>query len=205
MRVLLSYSNIYDDMSKLTTPFLPSDLVIRHYPHQDSAFNFVSEEFNNVSKQQTQFVLDELNKMKDNECLLYLEQDVLLLERPEWFANQIKDYDMICQQDQSLPCMGFLVVRNSPQARQSLENTIKATNKVTNNQMAFHTKHNLKVGFFDTKDVWCYGALGMGEWRGEMFEFPETRPRAFHANWTRGKDNKIKLLEMAIKKYNLNP
>jgi len=144
-----------------------------------------------------------MNNMLDDEVLLYCDSDVLLLEDPQWFADQIGDNDFVFQSDKGTACMGFFVVKVNDKTKAVIQESINAMqDNSMNYQEVFNIvskRHNLKTAFFDNKDVWNYGVIG-DLWTGQDFEIPKGL-KAFHANYTIGIPNKVVLLNRVIKEY----
>jgi hypothetical protein len=58
---------------------------------------------------------------------------------------------------------------------------------------------NLKVGILPNT-YFTYGLLGRNNWSGEEFTIPNIENlKMFHANWTQGVENKMKLMKEVIK------
>ena len=97
--------------------------------------------------------------------------------------------------------MGFFVVKVNDKTKQVIRETIAGmVDNTRNYQEVFNVvAKGLKTAFFDVNDVWNYGVVG-DLWNGQDFDLPKDI-KAFHANYTVGIDNKVKLLNLAIQKY----
>jgi hypothetical protein len=202
MKTMTFYSKGYERVANLTHPYFPKEFIINSLKVSDGAI-FGTPEFNLLSKDQDSSYTKVLKESKEGEIIFACDSDVLLNAPLEWFEKQLGDNDVIFQRDQNDACLGFWIGRVSPKLIEVFERIDNDTNAETNNQVAFNRFKDtcgLKIAYFDTKDVWNYGCLNRGVWNGEPFDFPDTL-KAFHANYTIGIDNKVKLLEMAVKKY----
>lgn len=202
MKVITSCSNTYGEITRLTHPYFPKDVIIKRL--EADGISFGSAEFNLMSKVQEVNFTEEIKKCKMGDIIMQCDSDVLLNAPITWFEEQLGGNDMIAQYDHgSGACFGFFVMRVSPKMIEVFEEVDRNTTAEINNQVAFNRtpeRFGIKLAYFDTKDVWNYGCLGRGVWNGEEFQFPDNL-KAFHANWTVGNENKVKLLKMALKKY----
>jgi hypothetical protein len=210
MRTLIVTSNTYTDVTSLTKPHVhvDKDQPLTFYelstdPEQPNHFG--TRNWNLICKEVAQKIVDTMKSMETGDVLLYSDADVLFLEQPKWFTDRLGDADMRFQYETGFgPCFGFFAVRISPQTIELLERTVDATNEKTNSQVAFlgvSRGSQLKIEYFDTKDVWNYAVLSGGRvWHGEDFELPEGI-KALHANFIVGTNRKVMMIEKAIAKY----
>lgn len=202
MKISTATSPEYKPICDLTRPYNPK-VEVDIIPHQDADGQFGTESFNKLSLIDGANVATKMRRLKDGEIFFCCDSDVLLNAPVEWFIEQLKDNDIIFQQDMGTACLGFYVARVSPKVIKAFDKVNEFTTKEVNCQVAFNrmiSTFDLKIDYFQTKDVWNYGCLNRGLWNGEEFDFPDN-VKAFHANYTIGIPNKVKLLKMAIKKY----
>ena len=210
MKILVQYSKNYTELPEMILPYIEqeegNELVIRQFKGRENV-NFGTEDFNLTCHDMYDNAVILMKEMKENDILLYVDADILLNARPSWFAEQLGDNDVVFQYETGFGmCLGFFVCKINERVIDAFERTTQATGEQDNAQIEFKKllpTFNLKIGYFDTKDVWNYGVYSNGQiWNGEPFELPETL-KAFHANFTIGLENKKKLLEMAIQKYKI--
>lgn len=203
MKVLIFSTEQFKPVADLTRPFIKGNVIYRGLPPQTDDGKFGTQTFNYISKLTAGYCVEEMEKMEDGDLLLYCDSDVLLLEDPQWFAEQIGDNDFIFQSDYGTPCMGFFVVRVSDRTKKVMLDAISLMDNTKNYQQVFneiYDKYGLKYGYFKTSDVWNYGVNKGEVWNGGDITIPNNL-KAFHANYTVGIENKIKLLKLAIKQY----
>ena len=205
MQTLIFSSKQYKPVYDLTRPYIQGEFIEKGLPDNKNPTHWGTVGFNEISKITARYCLDELNRMNEGEVLFYCDSDVLLFEHPQWFADQIGDHDFICQNDKGTADMGFFVVKSNAQTKKVIEDVINSMDGSNNFQVFFNRMckdYNLKIDLFKESDVWNYGVIGR-MWNGEEFEIPDNL-KAFHANFTVGIENKIKLLTKAIKQYETN-
>jgi hypothetical protein len=199
MKILTTISKSFLPVAELTHPFLPPDTIIRQLPETEQARVFGTPEFNLLGKEDGQDIAMEMEEMKEGELFFYIDSDVLLNAPVDWFVEQLGDNDMICQNDGGTACLGFYIAKVSPEMIRLFQAIKEGTNPKQNCQIIFNkirSNYNLKIALFNTQDVWNYGVLNRGVWNGEPFDFPSNL-KAFHANYTVGIENKVKLLNKA--------
>jgi len=160
-------------------------------------------EFNRICKQKLEIIIDTLKRMPTGEVLLYCDPDVVLWGAPSWFENALihSKTDLMTQQDPgSGHCMGFIAMRATRPVIDLLADVLSGTNSKTSDQESFNIQvrrnSSVKLSYFPTNEVFCYGAFIGNMWTGQEFNFPDTM-QAFHANFTIGLSNKILLTEKA--------
>jgi hypothetical protein len=206
MITLIAKSNTFDEVFNLTEPYFKGNVVVKTFAVDNLPNHFGTKEWNLITKKVVEQILSIMKDMKLGDLLMYVDSDILMFDDAEWFKGQLKDSDFIFQYETGFgPNFGFFVVRVSPETIALLEKTYNLTNEGTNSQVAFlnaMADTKLKISYFDTKDVWNVAVQNGGAvWNpGDHIDWPPTM-KAFHANFTIGKENKIKLLTEAIKRY----
>jgi hypothetical protein len=206
MKTLFISSNTFTQVTDITKPFLPEDAVIREFTVENKPNHFGTEAWNLITKDIVGYILEEMSKLNDGDTIMYVDGDVLLLDKPEWFESQLGDCDIKFQYETGFgPNFGFFVARISPGVIDLMQQTYDGTNAGTNSQVAVKNvmaTTTLKIGYFDTKDVWNVAVYNGGAvWNpGDEIKWPDSL-KAFHANFTIGIPNKILLLNKAIELY----
>jgi len=203
MKIITSISKEFKPVFDLTRPYMPEGIIVYSLADRNNDMEFGSKDFNLLGTKDEESICSKIKDMKDGDIFFQCDSDVLVNAPTEWFIEQLGDNDIIFQSDSGTPCLGFYVARISDEVKRIFKDVKEKTNENTNCQIVFNRikkNYNLKIVLFDTKDVWNYGVLNRGIWNGEQFDLPENL-KAFHANFTIGIENKVKLLTMAIKKY----
>lgn len=197
MRTITTISEGYKEICDLTNPYMPKDLIRKQIDKKEFA-NFGTKDFNWFCHQMLKNILDEIKKMEHEDIIFQIDSDVIINSPIEWFEEQMKDNDMMFQNDGGTPCLGFFMVRVNDKTLKVMQEVYDNQTEYENFQETFNRlTFDIKYDMFDTKDVWNYGVLNKGIWSGEDFTFPEGI-KAFHANFTIGLENKKKLLNKFI-------
>jgi hypothetical protein len=203
MKIITSVSKEFKPVFDLTRSYMSKDIIVYSLADRNNDMEFGSKDFNLLGTKEEESIYSKIKDMVNGDIFFQCDSDVLINAPTEWFIEQLGDNDIIFQSDSGTPCLGFYVTRISDEVKRIFKDVKEKTNEKTNCQIVFNRikkNYNLKIALFDTKDVWNYGVLNKGIWRGESFELPENL-KAFHANFTIGIENKVKLLNIAIKKY----
>lgn len=208
MKILTVTTPQYAELTAmLHSTVVPAKLLIAGGKDNGSP-DFGTESFNLTCKFKAQTIVDLMKLMRKNEVLFYVDSDVVLFEKPEYFKailNETK-YDLLAQQDVGSGfCMGFFVVRVTPKTIALFEEVARQTTKEENDQNVFNRIYGqhwgIRAAYFNNEEVFNYGMVEGGAlWNGQEFELPK-EIKAFHANFTIGLANKKKLLNYVLKKH----
>lgn len=184
------FKEVLDLMMKTVEP----DIIIQG--RIDGDYN--SEEYKQICFNKARAILHIL-ELHEGETLMYIDNDVLLFEKPEYFINQLGDHDFIAQQEPNgTACCGFMVMKNNETVKDVWRTTIDMGG--ANDQIAFN-KVPKDIIFFE--DVKGYGNISGGKiYNGEDFEVPKCS--AFHANYAIGKEDKLKIMKKVYETINPN-
>ena len=156
--------------------------------------DFGTPNYNLATKEMMRICWETLKGMQDGELMMYTDNDVI-------FNAPFSDFDcgkddIRFQKDAGIHnlCLGFFVVRKNPATVRLFEYLYNNTTATTNCQIAINNMiWSVKYSFFDISEVCNYSAIaGDKIWNGEEFTIPPCK--AFHANYTIGLENKLKLL-----------
>jgi len=172
---------------------------------------FGTKNFNLICKYKAQQIYLQMSKMRRNDILFYIDGDIQLFEDVKWFENMFMGHniDMVAQNDNGGICAGFFLAKVTPLMLALWHEVAKETSEAENDQIVLNrviTKYipQLKVSLLPTNMVAHYGAISNGDlWNGQEFKLPEGC-KAFHANFTIGMENKIKLLDYVVKQKYAN-
>lgn len=203
MKTYTPVSKEFEPITDITHPYMPKGIIKQELQSKDSKpFIFGTPEFNLLGTTEDESIASKMKEMKEGDIFFKIDSDVLMNAPAEWFVEQLGDNDIIFQNDENTYCLGFYVARVSPEVIRIFEKTRELTNIRENDQVIFNKikdRFNLKLAFFDTNDVWNYGVLDKGIWNGEDFDLPKDI-KAFHANFTIGIENKVKILKLVMSK-----
>ena len=139
----------------------------------------------------------------NNEYFIYSDTDVIFLSgSKDILKKELRGYDALFQKDDSMFCAGFFAMKKNSACLEFLDKSISElrnrlpdfTDQDIINEI-IKKERNLKYGFLSKKFA-NFSTISKSNklWNGQTFKIPKDIT-AFHANWTIGIDNKIKLLE----------
>jgi len=153
-------------------------------------------------KKKVEYVLEALNETKEGEWFVHSDCDVLFFEGWDNILQKQKDsLDIILQNDAICLCAGLFFCKSNANTKALWNLVNENLEKFDNDQTALnyflhHSK--LKIGVLPNT-YFTYGLINKNRWTGEDFLFPDIlKIKTFHANWTTGIDNKIKLMNKCL-------
>lgn len=209
------YTFYTDSHKKLLNIFLENfpysdgiDLVIRKMPQECKNAIFMTEGWNSTMKRKVQYVIDALQETPENQWFVHADCDIVFFSEWEKILEKYKDsFDMLIQDDYATLCAGFFFCKNTSNTRLLWGKIMETLSNFEHDQYAMNywirNTPNIKIGILPNQ-YFTYGLLGKDTWEGkESFTIPDAKNmKIFHANWTAGVKNKIKLLKEAIKQKN---
>jgi hypothetical protein len=121
--------------------------------------------------------------------------------------NELTDVDIVCQEDCKSLCAGFFACKGNISTKK-LFTTIKQTFRyLVNDQVALNEhKHLVKYKLLDNKKYFTIGNFfdnidGTHNWDNQTNIVPPKEILLHHANYVKGVDNKIKLLNLIRLNY----
>ena len=183
------------------------DLVVRKMPQECKDASYLSKGWNSTMTRKVQYVIEALNETAENEWFVHSDCDIVLFEGWEDILQSCpSDIDMINQNDHSVLCAGFFLCKNNVRTRELWNKVLEHMGNFEHDQWAMNEWirkiPELKVNVLPIS-YFTYGLLGNGIWNGQEFIIPDAKNlKMFHANWTVGVDNKIKLLREAVLQKN---
>lgn len=205
MKLIALTSPRYSDITKLylqSLQFKPDDTFTLFSFDEKGDEDFGTANYNLTTKRMMEICWKTMKEMKDGELFMYTDSDMIF--RVPFSDFTCGDDDIRFQEDKGTYnlCLGFFVARVSPKIVKLFENIYNATNETTNCQIAINQfMGGIKYSFFPRNDVVGYGLISNDKiWNGEDFEIPPCK--VFHANYTIGLENKLKLMHKAIENTN---
>ena len=170
---------------------IPTEVIQRS---QTGDFN--SSGFNQTMNDKVQIIKGAL---ESEDIFIYADCDIQFLEN---FYDDISQYisediDIVAQQDLGTICAGFMVIRSNERTK-NLFNLISQKNYDYNDQIYINQHKNMvKYRLLPADKYFTIGNANGGRvWNGETnIKLPQNI-LVHHANFTIGKENKIKLFEM---------
>ena len=201
-----SHKILYDNY------FLPSiksdfgfELISKEGIQLSESGSFDSSGFNESTSDKINFLIEVLENTPKFDNLIFCDVDLVFIKNPIDYLKDFLDYDMVFQYGYSDLNTGFFLLKNKDKVKELLINVRDNCHLFLHDQDAlnfFIKKTSLKYTTFDNQ-ISCTATFnGTNIWGGEEFKV-NYLPIVFHACWTIGVENKIKLLEK-IKNYSLS-
>lgn len=167
---------------------------------------FVATGWNRFMQQKIEYVLGECKE--EGERIMYFDCDIVFVKPFEDTIHQYLDhYDMVFQSDDHIGgalCAGQFAFKNNVRVRNFLKDTINKTHHYRDDQVCMNNiikHHDIKWTRLPTNQFMSYGQLHSTCWKeGINFTIPDTLI-TFHANWTVGVVNKLKLIDYVLKRF----
>lgn len=161
--------------------------------------------FNMFMKQRIKIIIEELKK---TDVLFFLDTDILLFEKTDWFFEQLKDNDIVFQKEpDGTICMGLFVMKNNIKTVNLLEHVYQYLDGTDNDEVLVNRlikNHDVQYDFFDEDEVITAGHILKRQiYSGHDIDVPKNM-KAFHANYCIGVFAKRELLDKAKKQYENN-
>lgn len=168
---------------------------------------YFSNGFNQTMKDKIMCVRESLVNISENDFLLYSDVDVIFIEKIEDYIKNYYHFDLVFQKGYSGFNAGFFIVKNNKNVIEFLDEVISECHNHFDDQHAINyliTKYYDKLNYaaFDDQIFSIAATNGGHIWQGGDIQFI-SNILVFHACWCVGIDNKIKLLNIANKHFQL--
>jgi hypothetical protein len=187
-----------------TFPFDPQiDLVIRFMPQECQTGEFENHGWMKTMTRKVEYILDAFAELKDGDIFIHSDADIVFLQPyKNILLEELGDHDIAFQSDVGTACMGFFVCRVSKKTKKLFNTLLKELGNHKHDQHAVNylltnSEHKLKTKLL-TRKFFNYGFNGK-HYKGESSVILPLDIILLHANFTVGIDNKVKLLQTAIK------
>lgn len=181
-----------------------TELNIKFIPQECSSGSFMNDGWNLTMKRKVQYVIQSLHETTDGEWFVHADCDIILFEGWDSILEKFKNsVDMMIQNDHVCLCAGFFFCKKTEGTVRLWNSVLEKLHLFENDQVAMNyfisQYKDVKIGVLpDT--YFTYGFFDE-TWDGNKeFTIPDAKNlKIFHANWTKGTENKIKLLKEAKK------
>ena len=212
-----SHLELYQKLNKSVSLLCPSlNLITRKFDQECLTGEYMSPGWGETMRKKVDLILEAIDQGK---IFIHSDCDVVYLQDPtEKVLEELGDYDLAFQSDfvplkEVWYCMGFFVCRPSQRTRdlfvkvyENIGNFWGNDQLSLNNILSTYKNPSPGKGFEDLKyktlseKFFTYGQTGKSSiWDGEQFDLPEDLV-AFHANWTKGTQRKINLIDYVLTK-----
>lgn len=183
-------------------------LIVSRFEQECPSATHKEHGWSTTMKRKVECILNALQETPENEWFVYTDCDILLFQG--WMNvlnSNNSNFDIIIQNDFISLCAGFFFCKSNNKTKQLWQDVYNSVERFGEDQTAlnFFLKQSktLKIAILP-ESYFTYGLLNKSVWQGtETFEIP-SNIKMFHANWTEGTNNKIKLMKLVISLYEYN-
>lgn len=182
------------------------DVIVKEHEQECPTGEFASSGWNITTKRKFEFLLENMEKMEVDEQFIFSDIDVQFFDKPQKFCNKALEYnDIVFQNDYyGHACTGFFYAKNNERVVKLLSTACDTIIRYRDDQDAVNhilmlypeIKYSLLPPEFFTFGMFY------NHWQGEKdFPIPD-KIIMHHANWVKGVDKKLELLQTVRDIYN---
>jgi len=209
MKLFTYYTKAKSDLA--TQFFIPSvgidyDLSVDILKEKCRTGHYMDKGWTQIMKEKNHKILEHIKDLKFDR-FVYADSDIIFI-RPtaDIIHDLLNQYDIVFQSDRGTCCCGFMGIRSNKRTHDLIKLVISHIDKFKQGDQVVM---NYLLGSGRVKDIkykvlnhqhffnigGIYGGVNGGIYEGESLDFkvPDSI-KMFHANFTKGKENKIKLL-----------
>lgn len=209
-----SHKSMYNDFfkSSLRKLYSKEQVSIRGCYHKQTTHNgyFMTEGWLDAMDIKLDVILNALHE-NTNEWFIFADCDIQFLNPfIDDLENELRDVDIVCQNDCDTMCAGFFACKSNSATLALFQNVKKHFKFMVNDQIALNNfKDTVKYKLLDIEKYFTIGNIfnnkdGTHVWDNITSVEPPNNILIHHANYVKGVDNKIKLLNMIKTKHELN-
>jgi len=209
-----SHTPLFNRLESSINKFENVNLIVEKFPQECYSGEYMTNQWGLTMKRKTKLIIDAIDK---GEIFIHSDCDIVYLQNPvEKIMEELGDYDLAFQSDDVKDvwyCMGFFICRPTKIVRDLFVKVYENIDRFggndqlsLNNIISNYKNDKPKYGFEDLKckllsnRFFTYGLTNPGHvWDNNDFDLPYDLI-TFHANWTVGVKNKIKLIDYVLEK-----
>lgn len=179
------------------------ELVVKWFPQECENGTYMANGWLSTMKRKVQYIIQSLEETEEDGWFVHADCDIVLF--PEWnhiLNDNTDDSDMLIQNDHTSLCAGFFFCKSNTRTKKLWNLVLENLHNFEHDQAAMNYFIPRVEGFRASilpDSYFTYGFYKKGVWNGEDFTVPNIGDlRMFHANWTAGVDNKIKLIDKVL-------
>jgi len=210
-----SHEKMLNDYYLKTFPYeIDMDLVIRKIPQECSSASFMNSGWMNSMRKKMEYVMDAILETKGkDEFFIHSDCDIIFFNKfRDSIIDELGDNDIACIDDVSMLCAGFFIARPNDKILSLFQNVLKnmdyfGEGRGSGDQLAmnhFIKQLNIKAKPLGKQYHNIFHSIKK-EWTpevGDTFDMPN-KIMLHHANFTRGIENKLALMDIMIEKGDL--
>lgn len=180
------------------------DLNIQFMPQECETGEFESVGWLKTMTRKVKYILMSLEELNDGDIFIHSDCDIIFFKPyKETVLKELENNDIVFQSDVGTVCMGFFVCRVNSKTKKLFKTLLEVLPNHKHDQHAINfllqNNNNLKVSLLSQK-FFNYGFNGRN-YNGEDFVQIPSNIILLHANFAVGVQNKLKLIQLALKEY----
>jgi len=181
---------------------VPSEFNVyaKEVPQECPTGSFYQEGWDKTCFRKVEF-FEEICKENFGDMFIFSDVDIQFFGKlKDAIVKELGDYDIACQDDVSHYCSGFFICRCNDRTLKMFQNMKEFYSKedqTSLNEQIHICKHKALSRRFFT-----FGHIMHHPWNGEDFDIPDDI-LIHHANWVVGIEDKIKIMDVTRKKFNV--
>lgn len=206
-----SHKELYDNYFKSSLRKLyPKDEVsIRAAYHKQTTVEgkFMEAGWLESMKYKLQVILQAIDENKDD-YFIFADTDIIFYQPfIEDLLEEVKGYDIACQEDCNSLCAGFFIARGNDANKKLFTEIYNNFTQMVNDQVALNQfKDMVKYKLLNKKKYYTIGNFfdnndGTHRWDGVSNIIPPKEMKMHHANYVVGVSDKVKLINLIKKNY----
>lgn len=211
MKLLTFYTPSHEIFVEQFKNSLPDDnleVIYHTYEQECPTGEFAEEGWNTTTRRKFEFIAEVMMSLEEDEVFTFSDIDIQFFKPiTKLAARATAEHDVVFQNDYyGHACTGFFFCKNNPNTRRLIAECIRDIHNHRDDQAVMN--HILQGGLAPYVNYALlppqFFTFGMfyNHWHGET-EFPLPPGIVMHhANWVKGIDNKIKLLQTVRNIYN---
>lgn len=178
------------------------DLSIRFMPQECQTGEFEDTGWMKTMTRKVEYILTSFNELKDGDIFIHSDCDIVFFKSyKETILQELGDSDIIFQSDVGTACMGFFACQVNDKTRKLFSTLLDILPEHKHDQHAVNfllkNDNELKVSLLSS-NFFNYGFNGKHYSGEDIVQIP-SNIILLHANFTVGVQNKIKLIQLALK------
>ena len=206
-----SHKELYEDYFKasLRKIYSKDEVVIRAANHSQTTAEgkFMEQGWLDSMRYKLQVILQAIEENWDS-TFIFSDTDIVFYKPfVEDMEEEIKGFDIVCQEDCGSLCAGFFIARGNERVKKLFTEIYNNFTNLVNDQVALnHYKNMVNYKLLDTEEYFTIGNFfdnedGTHRWDGKSEIKPPESMKVHHANYVVGVPDKVNLINMVRKNY----
>tara|TARA_R100000008_G_C3582253_1_gene169379 strand:+ start:367 stop:1026 length:660 start_codon:yes stop_codon:yes gene_type:complete len=205
-----THSTLFHDYFKKSLSVDPGvKLIAKEFEQECPTGEYHAEGWSKTMRKKVQLIITGIEETW-GDCFIHADCDVIFLQRfKEKLIEELVDADIALQNDLTVCCAGFFVARSNDKTLKLFKTVLENLDAFEDDQVALNYYLPTVTARVLSHEFYSIGlATGGRPYPGPysdadlLHHIGEVNIRAFHANYTKGVENKIKLLNLIKERQN---